>query len=1220
MAGLKYTYIPLTNATLVQRKFDRDVIPPGMVVLKNYITSRSDNIPTLRPDIKDDSSIELKAYRTLLADGSLSATDEYLNSAFGLYGNDNLIFLTSRFPIDNSTDVTLGQYSGIEYSTVISKIIDSGTATAAVTDGSPYLVNSDSSQINLNTKAWYGACVKFDSDTSYFPIRLVTDKSNLVLEAPVDFTDGTAAFSIVQSHCPANAGYKFHTELFLGNSIYNTPIFDAPFSTQRMSGPFAGNITENVEYIAYEGEFNLFSDAFNLTTQAQNEDQTSEYNSEELSKKFCASGNGIFMCVKPFWEKWEDVGDPPESTLTHAGPFYTITPEEPTSYLPPIEGGAGDIFSVLPLNGTHEAYYNRSFNRAEIVFDGTNKFYMPVVAYTADLGGGGPDYSLAIIEFADDATPTTVGHLTDYSIGAALPADGYSIMNVCYNATDSTIWVAAGGHDGGVETDEIIVVSVADWSTTVETMPSVVFPFGMEFSATADGILVCGVEDATNPSAGYDTGVAHFYECTSNNWTTLTNPTGDYQYFGCGIYDDGTNWVFTITGGTRLFYWGMNDTTTIVNTGSSFSADLDAGQFRVASNVFVYDVGGTPTYSTTVVLSGHDKVGIATVDPSNATVSFTRLVDGGFDVWNATYIGKFQRPIFSIYSAQEYVTSHPVGIDTHEFEHGVTVVNAYPGNYVNYYVDEFTPVSDIYRSKCFGIVNGYVVLFGLLEYDTNTDNWSYTPRRIRWTAPATVNDFSGTGSGTADVIGNGEFIDARTVNERIVIFESNGISILVPRGVVEDPFDYQQIYSGIRIASNPCVVNDIIYFLASDGLLYSTNGASVEEVGASFDLTSFDDFDEKSPAWLIYSTDLNSLMVFYPNSTTQSVYCISLANGSVTLLDINDNSNNFPLKSIATTESSSTIKTFFNYNPTVSGHANDEVCCTSYLTTGDGISGVDGISKGDESGGSWYSEIETGNIFPDGLEEGIKVALKHVIVHTYTDTSSVTYNPDIIIEVKSLEDTSWYSSSDPLMSSALTIVDDDASLSSSAPPSAFSYYLGVGNETPVTYNLPWVAANCRVYTYNGVDYTACALVTTTPDAINEYQISGTKQIKVYGTNGDSVYCFCDNEPFIKVNAGDYVETTSGLLRISSITDYLTSVLIANTFDGLTGSHVYAEQIPIGKGAVKMAVNKLVEGVKVRIRIVPRNSGGGDMPSIVKVTGISLGYIPLGEKIVEATGG
>jgi hypothetical protein len=1208
MPGIKYIYVPFENVTLVQRKHDREIVPPGMVSLTNFISSKSDGVPTIRPDIKDYTSVNLEAFRTVLGDGSLDSTDEFLNSAFGLYGTENIIYITSRFPIDNSTDITIGTYSGVEYSTVISKIVDSGTATAAFDNDSKIVTISDSSQINMNQKSWRGACIVVDGDDTYWPIQTVVDKSTVVLECPSDFSNATAAFSVVQSHCPENDAYKFHTELFLSNSIYNTPIFDIPFSIHRMSGPFIGTISVTTDYIDYTATCTEFSEA--QQEAFQDITQYGEYNWEMISRKYCASGNAIFLSTKPFWNKYE--GDP--LTLTHAGPYSTITPDVLSSYATPVEGGAGDIFSTLPINTTYTEFYNRSFSKAKIIFNGTNKFYMPVIAHQPDTGAG-EDYSLVIMEFADDATPTVTAHFTDYSIGATEP--DWCITNICYDSTNNDIILTTTDANSGEVSatgdlgvyDEVIVVSTADWSTSILTLPTPIVSFGLEYSETAGGFLVTGHNSSNE-------GVAMFYD---GLWTTLTNPSGTVIYYGCGIYDDGTNWVFTITGNGKLFYWGVDDSSTVVYTGNEYGTDLNNGAFRTASNTFIYDPTGTPVYSTKVVLSGHDKIGIAEVNlTGDVSVSFIRIVEENFEEWNATYIGKFQRPIFYIDGFQQYVVSHTVGTGSTDFSHGVSLVNAEPGSNITYYVDEFTPISDLYRSKCFSIVNGYVVLFGLNEYDVNTDVWTYTPRRIRWTAPATVNDFVGTGAGTADVLGNGEFIDARTVNERIVIFESNAISALVPRGIVDDPFNYEVLHRGIKIASNPCVVNDICYFIADDGLLYQTNGVVVEEIGASFDLTEFDDFGYKRPSWLVYSVELNSLIVYYYDNSNYVMYSISLATGGVTSWTILKSGPY--AKSVVTTESSSNVSTLFCLNPKTSGSSYDDVCCISKLDTGNGISGLTNFYREDASSEYFYSEIETGNLFGDISPEGIKVALKHIIVYTYSDASVVTYNPDIIIECKSLEDSSWTGVNDSSMEDSLTVTTSTAALSSSTPPSAFSYKLGTANGTAVTYNLPWPAANCRVYTYSSA-YTPCTLVTTTPDAVNEYQITAANQIKVYGTSSHSVYAFCDNEPIIRTKVGDYVEyeTSDSLLRITALPTYLTATLSDTDFNTATVSHRSAEQIPIGHGTVKIGINKLVEGLKLRIRVVPRAGGSNDTPTIVKITGISLGYVPIGEKILEATG-
>jgi hypothetical protein len=291
------------------------------------------------------------------------------------------------------------------------------------------------------------------------------------------------------------------------------------------------------------------------------------------------------------------------------------------------------------------------------------------------------------------------------------------------------------------------------------------------------------------------------------------------------------------------------------------------------------------------------------------------------------------------------------------------------------------------------------------------------------------------------------------------------------------------------------------------------------------------------------------------------------------------------------------------------------------LSPGDGITGIDSLyESGDDH--YWDAGFETGNIFV--VEEGVKVALKHVIIHTYTDAADGTTDmPDIIVEVKSLEDSAWNGPRDQEINGSVTVTDSACTINSSDPPSALTNLLGTANGTAITYNLPWIAANCRVFTRSGSTYTPCALVTTTPDAANEYQITGTQQIKVYGTNFHFVYCFCENEPFIKVEAGDYIESDEGLHRITSLTNYTTAALDRYKVSGsdATSTHYSAEQMAAGHGQVKLGINRLVEGVQLKIRIVPRRAAGEtDQPSVAKITGISLGYIPLGEKIVEATGG
>ena len=688
------------------------------------------------------------------------------------------------------------------------------------------------------------------------------------------------------------------------------------------------------------------------------------------------------------------------------------------------------------------------------------------------------------------------------------------------------------------------------------------------------------------------------------------------------FWEDDTNWCMLISGnvGNDDNLWYVFGGDTALTAAEDNSAH---GGFTAICSKYSSCANDGTNYDDTCIGMASSGYYAITIDTSTAEVEKIKFIGGSENSRLPSNILPLNTDSWDSRQYVSFSCEPPPDTPGSVFYDTITF-SASPGSETEPQVDVFVPVSNIYRSNTFSVLNGYLVLFGTLEYDTATHSWTYNPRRARWTAPNTITDFSGVGSGTGDVTGNGIFIDARPVNGRIVTFESSSIGALVPRGIVADPWDYDVIYDGIRLLSNPCVVGDKCYFIASDGLLYVTNGISVTEAGSSFDTSLYDDFEENKPIFLTYLSNFNSLVAFYPDGTSNTAYLISLATGGVCSFELSTTtaSTTEDPQSIVAIESSSDQRLIVSYSTEYGLTSSSDgfvSLVTTQLSTGEKITGKDYSTNSVYD--TWCGNFETGNIFI--VDEGVKVALKHVIIHTYTDAASVGDNPDIIVEVKSLEDSDWHGPRDNEIDGAVTVTTSACTIDSSDPPSALSNLLGTANGTAITYNLPWIAANCRVYTYSST-YTACTLVTTTPDAANEYQITGTQQIKVYGTNGHSVYCFCDNEPSVKVGAGDYIETDEGFHRINSVTSYVAAVLDKYKSSGsdTDAVHYTAEQMPIGHGQVKVGINKLVEGVQLRIYILPRHGTGTTdiQPTIAKITGISLGYIPLGEKIVEATGG
>jgi hypothetical protein len=492
-----------------------------------------------------------------------------------------------------------------------------------------------------------------------------------------------------------------------------------------------------------------------------------------------------------------------------------------------------------------------------------------------------------------------------------------------------------------------------------------------------------------------------------------------------------------------------------------------------------------------------------------------------------------------------------------------------------------------------------------------TLGWKYWPRRFRWSVPQTYNDFDGVGSGTADANGEGAFLDARTVNGRVVVFESNAISTIVPRGDVSDPWDYEPIKASVRNLSNPVVIDDACYFIASDGLLWQTDAINVKETGSAFDITSFDDFDEKQPVILDYSSALNSLLVYYfsDTATTYKLYMISLSTGAVTSADVPLISDSGKLSerpaSICAVSDSSDQRIIASHHPLSSD--TDQVTVSS-LDLGGGLSGKDALASSGQDD-YWHSTIETGELFV--APEGSKVSLRHVIARTYTAAENDNVNrPYLAIDVKSLEDSSWGAIGDSVGTATMTTT----ALTGSG--TAWSTTIAAGDDATDTFTLPCQGSQARVY----IDSTLQVEDT-------DYTVSGNDiTLSAVLASGTVLYAYWENYPEVKVVVGDAFKSSEGFHIVTSITNSTTIVLDHYLSTGSeTVTHYSTSQLPSGEGETKLGIKGLVEGVRIRLYIIPDYnadedaSGGYGYPSIVKITGIIIGHVPQGRKRLLATG-
>lgn len=510
----------------------------------------------------------------------------------------------------------------------------------------------------------------------------------------------------------------------------------------------------------------------------------------------------------------------------------------------------------------------------------------------------------------------------------------------------------------------------------------------------------------------------------------------------------------------------------------------------------------------------------------------------------------------------------------------------------------FLPLSDDYRANDYVVLNGYSILIGTSEYDSE-EGWQYNSRRIRWTSPGTLADFASTGSGAGDLNGRGNLICGAVVNERLVLFESESISAIVPTGIVDDPWNYEKIHEGLWSLSNPVVANDKCYFIGSDGLVYITNGLSVSTLNTPFDLTAFTDFDRKDRVVLAYSSELQSLLIFFETEDVNDeriLHCVHVESGAYSVFVL----RNHAIGSGAVPKT--VVSRNDNYLSSILvGYVNSDDAPTEYLILSEMRFGgenftdfVSGITQTAHSTKNYYMDLQTGEF--DLVDEAVKSSIKHILIDVYSDVADAG---EIGVQVRSSEDAQWWSAND--FNGVFTIIGGTLT----AVGTALSNLIATGNSgAPTdTFTLPCLASQARVY------------LGSTLQALNtDYTITGTKEITLSANlaHGVKLYAYWENEPEIRVKVNDLflkdgtdTYRDGEMSRLVSITNWNTGVVSGGAGEAVV-THVPAETVSsVGSSQLSIGVNKSVEGAQIRIIVVPRT----DVAGTLKVTGISIGHVP-----------
>lgn len=552
-------------------------------------------------------------------------------------------------------------------------------------------------------------------------------------------------------------------------------------------------------------------------------------------------------------------------------------------------------------------------------------------------------------------------------------------------------------------------------------------------------------------------------------------------------------------------------------------------------------------------------------------------------------------------------------------------------DYTFWDVSETVVLSEVYRASSFSVIDGYVVLFGTREWEEILDDddagtgeyqWVYYPRRARWTAPATYNDFESTGAGLADAPGDGRFIESRPVNGRVLIFETNRVSALVPRGDFTDPFDYDVVEQDFRIISNPVVVNEKVFVIGDDGLMYISDGINIQEAGMSFDATKFDDYNEKFPIGLSYCSATNSLVVdFYDaSSSVRSCHHIGVETGLVTKNTLPNVDNRAVTSRYITPIINSSDKRILVSYPASS----DDYLRVGAYQFNRPITGIDDPDPSCTNPRTyWYATMETGELFLQ--PEGLKTSLKHMIFKTYCGTSinieqdDISY-PDMFVEIYPTGQSYWRSRGSFIFNTRIGQTTSDSTSFYVGEPSTKLLLIGDGGSDLISGF--WHPERATFFLYDG-SYTYTALVDGTDYT---YDIGATDVTIVSPPAvGEYIYGNWSFSPEPTIETGDYIRSPEGIHKITGQTvgafyldlDWYTINSYDYTQDTQQFYHYKPQTLGDGDYNVTFGFNDLVEGVRVRAVVVP--SREEISPTIVKLVGVTIGHVPQGTKTLTATG-
>ena len=822
---------------------------------------------------------------------------------------------------------------------------------------------------------------------------------------------------------------------------------------------------------------------------------------------------------------------------------------------------------------------------------GTGTFFVAVGAngeiYTA---GSTPD------SWTERTSGVTVSTITGVVVNAGF--DGVALASIYGTGSSGAIRYS---DDDGATWAASLVGQYALWDIAVAT------------DGTDDTVIAVGYE-GTILRASSD-GMSSGADWATATWTEISGVPSDvtlYRVYGAGRADaaEAGNWltVGMVTGGLMRAWRSTDDGLTwtevaLPSPGSGLrSSPLSQGITYWAADGLWYVTEGLSSTSGAGWVS------------SRALVSAT---GSSWEAQDLGYAGGPGRPFTGLVNGSAVLLA----------PYYAAPRIAYASAPLSLDFAAFAPVSaDKYRAHAFCVAGGYCVYGCMREWDAGDSEWDLYPMRVRWAAPGEVVDFDGTGAGFMDLKGTGQILDLCAVGTSIIAGETDRISCLSP-GIVST-WEHRPLAAGLWQLSNMVELNEVAYFVASDGLLYGATPAGVMRVDSGFDLSLGADWQVVShdAISISYSGSLQCLLIFAA-AEPYRLHLVEPESGQHAVWElpqyIYHATTDLTPRMVSSLRTPDADRLLVSY-----GETDVRAVLTSLEAAFDGpVEGLDDIGSEDPyDEGKWHATYQTG-VLRLG-EAGATAEIKDVEVHLYcwpdeaidelTDDDEPTLTgPDVAVEIRSNEDSDWRS----LAESGTIAITESACLGTGT---AFANKIGAGNDSTVVFHTPCRAAKARVYTESGGTYTATTA----------YTVTGTHQITFTAApaTGIGVYAFWSGEPLVSAAVGDYVCTdlevngdTSdyavGWHRITAVTDATNLVLDWypagpwSTGDGPSvtnyGRLVKAQQVPVGRSVLTFGIGAKVEELVLRITVIPRE--GSTAAAVCRPIRAVVSYVETGDE-------